>query len=85
MSMNLKSAALAAVLLGAGGIVAGSASAMPVGGGIDPAVAVGTDLQPQIEQARWVCGPFGRCHWAPNYWRPAPRFYHRPMRRWRRW
>jgi hypothetical protein len=47
-----------------------SAAALPLSGvpsGFDQAVL--RDAQPaaQIEQARWVCGPY-RCFWRPNYW-----------------
>src|SRR5579863_4660488 len=63
-----------------------SASAMPI-----------ANLQAQtaanVEQVRWVCGPY-RCWWRQNLWGPGqyafyggPRFYGRPWgwRRWHRW
>jgi hypothetical protein len=43
-----------------------------------------------VDQVRWVCNPWGRCWWRPNfygayaYYPPPPRFYFgRPW--WRRW
>ena len=91
MRMTLTSVTLAALVLGAGAIGAGSASAASLGGGLDPAIATGSDLAPMVQDARWVCGPYGHCHWAPNFYRPGfynhgPRF-HRGFfggRRWRR-
>ena len=49
-----------------------------------------------IEQVRWVCNPWGRCWWRPNYYRAygyygGPRFYGprpwgwRHHHHWRRW
>ena len=43
-----------------GALVATAASAMPVAPVSAPAA--------KIEQARWVCGPYGRCWWRPNYY-----------------
>lgn len=41
----------------------------------------------QVENVRWVCGPY-RCWWRPNYYY-GPRFYAAPRyryyRHWRRW
>lgn len=56
---TLKLAGLAAVLLGS--ITATSASAMPV-------APLPSDAATNIEQVRWVCGPY-RCWWRPNYYR----------------
>jgi len=81
MNIQLKSAVLAVAVLGSVALGAGGASAMPLAG-IDSAVATQSDLSLQPQEARWVCGPF-RCHWAPNYYRPAPRFWGpRWHRRW---
>jgi hypothetical protein len=71
-----------------------------------PAAALPVDnlaraTQPNIEQVRWVCGPY-RCWFAPNYYYGygpryygyGPRFYAAPRaywgpryryRTWRRW
>jgi hypothetical protein len=48
-----------------------------------------------IDQVRWVCNPWGRCWWRPNFYGAygyygGPRFYHRPWgygwhRGWRHW
>jgi hypothetical protein len=47
-----------------------------------------------IEQVRWICNPWGRCWWRPNFYGayaylPPPRrfFFHRPWwhHRWRHW
>lgn len=56
---TLKLAGFAAVLLGS--ITATSASAMPV-------APLPSDAATNIEQVRWVCGPY-RCWWRPNYYR----------------
>ena len=82
---TLKLAGLAAVLLGS--IAATPASAMPV-------APLPSDAASNIEQVRWVCGPY-RCWWRPNYyryggygfyprraWGGGPRWRHRHWRRW---
>ena len=86
MIVQLKSAILASALIGAATLAGGVAQAMPAAG-LDPAVAVGSDLAPMVQDARWVCGPY-RCRWVPNrwvaprpFWGPRP-FYHRPYRYW---
>ncbi|MGY4593818.1 hypothetical protein ACVWXL_001564 [Bradyrhizobium sp. GM22.5] len=53
--------------------------------------------QPTVDQVRWVCNPWGRCFWRPNYY-GAYGFYGGPRRfyggrpwgwgghrHWRRW
>src|SRR5437763_8570282 len=71
---------LAPGVLLAASLACGSASAMPLGGGLATAVSEASDVQ----QVRWVCGPF-RCFWRPNYYPyhdgyawGGPRFYGRP-------
>jgi len=93
MNMGVKTALAAAAVLVTAGLGASTASAMPVAG-LDTAVAASAGAQ--VDNVRWVCGPFG-CHWAPNryYWGPryhryyGPRFYGPRFygRRWgyRRW
>ncbi|MGB8895822.1 MAG: hypothetical protein WA322_09980 [Pseudolabrys sp.] len=49
----------AAVLCG--GLTATTASAMPI-------APIHADTAAQVEQVRWVCGPYGRCWWRPNYY-----------------
>jgi hypothetical protein len=71
----------------AAGLIAGSAVSLPEGAyampSLDPGVSTAaTAAAPQIEQARWVCGPY-RCGWRPNYWGPRPGWGWR--RGWRRW
>lgn len=77
--------------------LAGAASAMPVGQLSADRNAATADTG--VQQVRWVCGPYGRCVWRPNYYRPyryygyggyyapRPRYYgyygYGP--RWRRW
>lgn len=89
MISSLKLAVISASMLGACVIGSGGASAMPAGG-LDPAIATGSDLAPLVQDVRWVCGPYGRCRWVapPRYYGP-PRFYgprvYGPRRHWRRW
>lgn len=68
---TLKLAGLAAVLLGS--ITATSASAMPV-------APLPANIAANIEQVRWVCGPY-RCWWQPNRYRSYGYGFH-PRRHW---
>ena len=68
-----------------GGLMATSASAMPV-------ATMPADNVSNIEHVRWVCGPYGRCWWRPNYYGYgaygyAPGYYRGwgYRRGWRRW
>jgi hypothetical protein len=63
------------------------AAAMPVDN-----IARASQANANIDQVRWVCGPY-RCWWRPNYYY-GPRFYVAPRvwwgpryryRAWRRW
>ena len=85
--MKLKYALVGLVALGGAAISSGAASAMPIG------LAANTDIAPKIEQARIVCGRWGRCWDTPGYYGAygyyAPRHYggygydwHRGGRRW---
>ncbi len=63
-----------------------AAAAMPLAGLNNAVLQEGA--APQIDQVRWVCGPY-RCFWRPNYYAygawggPGPRWgYRRPWRRW---
>ena len=94
--VNFKRAVVCAAAVGFLALT-GAASAMPVGqlGSDRNAATADTGVQ----KARWVCGPYGRCVWRPNYYRPyryygyggyyapRPRYYgyygYGP--RWRRW
>jgi hypothetical protein len=65
----------AATVIGLAASAGGASAAMPNGlaGVQTPAAAT--------EQVRWVCNPWGRCWWRPNYYRSygyyggGPRFY----------
>lgn len=57
-----------ALLAGTMALGAGQASAMPA---LDHGLATTTQAA-QVEQVRWVCGPY-RCWWRPGpYWGPRP-------------
>jgi hypothetical protein len=72
--MKLKFALVAMTALGGVALSTGTASAMP--NGIAHAKQVSN-----IDQVRYVCNPWGRCWWRPNYYRHygyyagPPRFY----------
>ena len=77
--MKLKSALIGLLTLGVIASVPQSASAFP--NGLPQTVQMSN-----VEQVRWVCNPWGRCWWRPNYYGsygfyPAP-FYARPYRGW---
>jgi hypothetical protein len=94
--MKLKTALISLVALaGATALTPEAASAMPNG-------LPHTDtLASSAVQVRWVCNPWGRCWWRPNYYGAygfygVPRFHHRPWgwhrgwhhgwhRGWRHW
>ncbi len=72
--MKLKFAVMGLAALGSVALVSGSASALPNG---LPGVPDGVK---NVEHVRWVCNPWGRCWWQPNYYYGAygyggPRFY----------
>jgi hypothetical protein len=86
--LNLKTVLSAALLAGAVGLAL-PAAAMPFDG---RGPAVEGDGAARIEQARWLCGPYG-CRWAPNHyprygygprWGYGPHWGQRPVhaRRW---
>jgi len=65
-----------------GAFLATAASAAPI-------APVSSNAAGKIEQVRWVCGPYGRCWWQPNYYGYygygyAPRPYYWRHRYWRR-
>jgi hypothetical protein len=72
---RLKYVLAGAAALGAVALASGSASAMPNG-------LSWNALASNVEQVRWVCGPY-RCWWRPNYyygyygWGPRWRYWHR--------
>jgi hypothetical protein len=77
-----------AALAGVSALAPTAASAMPNGLPHPEHVS-------SVDQVRWVCNPWGRCWWRPNYYRAygyygGPRFYGRPLgyrghRGWRHW
>ncbi len=64
--------------LATGGLAAATspAGAMPL---LDRGVATAADIaQAKPEAVRWVCNPWGRCWWRPNYYGPRPYGWRRP-------
>jgi hypothetical protein len=88
--MKPKFALFGLLSLAAVGLASQPASAIP--GGLPHASQI-----TNVEQVRWVCTPWGRCWWRPNYYGaygfyPVPRFGYRHWghgywghRGWRRW
>jgi hypothetical protein len=65
---KLKLACATALLFGS---LVATASAMPV-------APLPADAISNVDQVRWVCNPWGRCWWRPNYYgyyAYAPRYY----------
>jgi hypothetical protein len=70
---KLRIATAAFAILAGAGMMAGTASAMPLNGQLAATAPAATDAQ----QVRWVCGPY-RCWWRPGgyyygggpYWGP---------------
>ena len=79
--MNFKTVVIGlAALAGVCVLAPGAASAMPNG-------LPHAEHLSNIDQVRWVCNPWGRCWWRPNFYGAygyygAPRFY---GRRWGGW
>ena len=80
--MKLSHALVGLFALGGAALATGAASAMPIG------LATNTDIASNVEQVRWVCGPY-RCWNAPPYgYDGGPRRYYGGYgwhRGWRRW
>jgi hypothetical protein len=55
------------------GLTVTAASAMPI-------APIAPDPAAKIEQVRWVCGPYGRCWWRPNYYRGYGAYAYYPRR-----
>jgi hypothetical protein len=67
---KLRIATAAFAILAGAGMMAGTASAMPINGQLAATVPAATDAQ----QVRWVCGPY-RCWWQPGgYYYGGPRW-----------
>ncbi len=64
MNTKVKLALAASLMLGCAGLLAGSASAMPISG-LNKAVTASANAQ-KVDDVRWVCRPWG-CHWFPGY------------------
>ena len=66
-----------------GSLATTSASAMPIAPPAAP--------PSYVDQVGWVCNPWGRCWWRPNYYRPYGYYGYRydddapPYYRYRRW
>jgi hypothetical protein len=79
---KLRIATAAFAILAGTGMMAGTASAMPINGQLAATTSAATDAQ----QVRWGCGPY-RCGWRPGgYYYGGPRLYgwrggywHRPL------
>jgi hypothetical protein len=62
--MKPKFALIGLLALGAVGLVPQLASAFPNG-------LMHADQVSNLEQVSWVCNPWGRCWWRPNYYRSS--------------
>ena len=58
---KLRIATAAFAILAGASVMSGSASAMPLNGQLP----VATNTSTEIQQVRWVCGPY-RCWWRPG-------------------
>ncbi len=64
--MKLKLAVVGLAALGGVALASGQAlAAMP--NGIPQAGQI-ADTSAHVDQVRWVCNPWGRCWWRPNYY-----------------
>lgn len=73
MRTSLKLMIAAATGFGGTSLAAQPVSAMPMSG-LDPALATASDEAKNVENARWICGPWG-CRWVPGWrpwWGPGP-------------
>nr|WP_082747995.1 hypothetical protein [Bradyrhizobium macuxiense] len=76
--MNIKLAIFGLAALGSAALVSGSASALP--NGLPQANRIAGESS-HIDQVRYACDPYGRCHWRPGYGYYGPRhhgWHHRP-------
>jgi hypothetical protein len=79
--MTMKAVVTGLAALGAVTFGAGPASAMP--NGLPQANTI-TSQSAQVEQVRWVCGPW-RCWWRPNWYGAWAYYGPPPYWRWHRW
>jgi len=78
---KIKLAITASILFGLSNV---SAIAMPMSN------LAAVDTGSKAEGVRWVCNPWGRCWWRPNYYGayaygPGPYWGWRHHRRWHHW
>jgi hypothetical protein len=81
--MRLKAVVVGLTALGCIALTTAAASAMPNG---LPLASAGQTAN--VDQVRYVCNPWGRCFWRPNYYGAYNYYgYHRPYgwHRWHRW
>lgn len=65
--MKLKFAVVGLAALGGAALASGQAlAAMP--NGIPQADRIASGPAADVDQVRWVCNPWGRCFWRPNYY-----------------
>lgn len=75
--MKPKLAIVGLAALGSVALASGQASAAMPNGIPQAAQAAGTTAQ--VDQVRWVCNPWGRCWWRPNYYGAYGAYgYYRP-------
>lgn len=76
-TLTIKHTLGALLLIGAATTSTNALAMAPMNGA--PVAQAGADVQ----KARWVCGPYGRCFWQPSYgygygYRPHPGWGYRP-------
>lgn len=81
MKTSMKAALAAAIGMSALGLGGHAASALPMSG-LAAALAEPAEAPKLTEEARWVCGPYGNCAFAPGYRRWGPPRYWGPARPW---
>jgi hypothetical protein len=66
---KLRLAVIGLAALGTSVTLSGGVGAMPIG-------LPGAHQVSNVEQVRWICNPWGRCWWRPNYYvAPAYGYY----------
>jgi hypothetical protein len=89
--MKIRTALVGLAALAAAALAAPAARAMPNG---LPNAQQLSNAASKVEQVRWVCNPWGRCWWRPNFYGayayyppPRPFLFHRPWwhHRWHHW
>ena len=80
--MTVKALVVGLATLGGVALTTAGATAMP--NGIPQASQI-VGQTAQVEQVRWVCNPWGRCWWRPNWYGAYAYYGPRPWWRWHRW